>query len=400
MTNVPSSAPVQAAQQLQFFQHIPALDGLRGIAILLVLIHNAGHFGAHPAGGFWIAALVGAIGWVGVQLFFVLSGFLITLKLLSTQGASNYFSVFFGRRVLRIFPLYFAALIVGLLIVPAITGHPPGGETPAVHQVWLWTFMLNWSHPLGLPAYGFPHFWSLAVEEQFYLIWPFIVYRTTHTTLARTCYAVIAAALIFRTVLALNGATEDMIYEFTFCRMDALAMGALLAAWLQSPDWTRRLQEKAAARLIPAAFVILLLGAVFSRVYTRSLLFTETLGYTFLGVFFALILLACLLGTNKLNRWCRQFLSINSLRSLGKYSFAIYVFHYPIELRLEPFLPFFHQHFGIWSGIAFLLAVSLASYVAAFFSYHLYEKHFLRLKSLFTPRTRREPAQSELPRHA
>jgi peptidoglycan/LPS O-acetylase OafA/YrhL len=400
MTNAQNSAPIHSAQELQFFQHIPALDGLRGIAILLVLIHNAGHFGAHPSGPFWVAALIGAIGWVGVQLFFVLSGFLITTKLLATQGAPNYFSVFFGRRVLRIFPLYYAALIVGLLVVPAITQQPPGGETPASHQIWLWTFLLNWSHPLGLPAYGFPHFWSLAVEEQFYLLWPFVVYRATHSTLARVCYALIVAALVIRTALALNGASEDMIYEFTVCRMDALAMGALLAVWLQSPDRLRWLQEKAAAQLIPAAFAIWLLGAVCSRVYTRSLLFTETVGYTLLGIFFALILLACLLGTNKLNRVCRRFLSTDVLRSIGKYSFAMYVFHYPIQLSLERFLPRFEQHFGVWSGIVFLLIVSLASYVAAFFSYHLFEKHFLRLKSAFTPRARLEPAPAELPRHA
>ena len=399
MTKAQSSVPI-GSQELQFFQHIPALDGLRGIAILLVLIHNAGHFGAHPSGPFWIAALIGAVGWVGVQLFFVLSGFLITSKLLATQGAPNYFSVFFGRRVLRIFPLYYAALIVGLLIVPAITQQPAGGQTPAVHQVWLWTFMLNWTHPLGLPAYGFPHFWSLAVEEQFYLIWPFIVYRATHAGLARTCCVVIVAALIIRTALALNGATEDMIYEFTICRMDALAMGALLAVLLQSPDWTRRLQQKAAAKLIPAAFVIVLVGALCSRLYTRSLLFTETVGYTLLAMFFALILLACLIGDNKLNRLCRQFLSIDLLRSLGKYSFAMYVFHYPIELALEPYLPLFQQHFAAWSGVAFLIVVSLGSYVGAFFSYHLYEKHFLRLKSWFTPQPPLEGSQAELARHA
>lgn len=400
MTAAPSSVPVDPAQRLKFLQHIPALDGLRGMAILLVLIHNAGHFGAHPSGGFWVTALIAAIGWVGVQLFFVLSGFLITMKLLETQSASNYFPVFFGRRVLRIFPLYYAALIVGLLIVPAITQQPAGGEASTSHQVWLWTFLLNWVHPLGLPTYGFPHFWSLAVEEQFYLIWPFIVYKATQTTLARTCYALIGAALVFRTVLALGGATEDMIYEFTVCRMDALAMGALLAVWLQSPDWTQRLQEKAAARLIPTAFAIVLLGALCSRLYTRSLLFTQTLGYTLLAVFFALILLACLIGTNRLNRWCRQFLSLALLRSLGKYSFAMYVFHFPIQLRLESWLPVFEQRFAAWSGIAFLAVVALVSYVAAFCSYHLYEKHFLRLKSWFTPRARLDRSQSELPEHA
>lgn len=400
MTTAQSSAPLEPAQKLQFFQHIPALDGLRGIAILLVLMHNAGHFGAHPSGAFWLTALISAIGWVGVQLFFVLSGFLITAKLLETQNAPNYFSVFFGRRALRIFPLYYLALIVGLLIVPAVTQHPAANAPHVVHQVWLWTFLSNWAYPMGTAPYGFAHFWSLAVEEQFYLIWPFIVYRATTGTLARVCYAMILAALIFRSALAFNGASEVMIYEFTVCRIDALAMGALLAIWLRSPDWTRQLHEKAAARLLPAAFVIFLLGAVLSRLYTRTELFTQTLGYTLLGIFFAAMLLACLAGANRLNRRWRQFLSMRVLRSIGKYSYAMYVFHFPIELYLEPSMPLFQQRFGAWSGIVFLLAVGLLTYGAAFLSYHLYEKHFLRLKSWFTPRARLETSQSDQPNYA
>lgn len=383
----------------QFFEHVPALDGLRGIAILLVLVHNAGHFGPHPSSVLWITALVGAIGWVGVQLFFVLSGFLITTKLLATQDAPNYYSVFFARRILRIFPLYYAALVFGLVVVPLFTHYLRGGSFPDWQQVWLWTFLFNWAHPLGTPAHGFPHFWSLAVEEQFYLVWPFVVHRLTSKKLARICVAIIAAAFVIRTVMALSGATEDMIYEFTICRMDALAMGALIAAWLQSPERARQLQTLA-PWMIPVGLVIALTGALLSRLYTRDTLFTESIGYTFLGIFFSLALLASLLGTNTINRRWQQFLSLSALRTIGKYSFAMYVFHFPIQLYGERFLPPTEQRTGLL-GLEFLVIVGVITYILAFLSYHLFEKHFLKLKSWFTPYEsvpQRAPAESV--RHA
>jgi peptidoglycan/LPS O-acetylase OafA/YrhL len=383
----------------QFFEHVPALDGLRGIAILLVLVHNAGHFGAHPSNVLWITALVGAIGWIGVQLFFVLSGFLITSKLLATQDAPNYYSVFFGRRILRIFPLYYAALVFGLIVVPAFTHGLHGGAFADWQQVWLWTFLFNWAHPLGTPAHGFPHFWSLAVEEQFYLIWPFVVHKLTSKKLARICLGVITAAFIIRTVMALEGASEDMIYEFTICRMDALAMGALIAAWLQSQERARQLQTLA-PWMIPCGVSIALVGAVLSRLYTRDAFFTESLGYTCLGVFFSLLLLACLIGTNTVNRGWQKFLSLAPLRAIGKYSFAIYVFHFPLQLYAERFLPPPEQRTG-WLGMEFLVGIGLVTYIAAFLSYHLYEKHFLKLKSWFTPHALTQPpADAESLRHA
>ena len=99
--------------------YLPALDGLRALAILLVIPHNSDNFGEHP-GIFLPFAILAHAGWIGVQLFFVLSGFLITRNLMALRSTKNYFAVFFGRRVLRIFPLYFGTLIVGLLLLPQL----------------------------------------------------------------------------------------------------------------------------------------------------------------------------------------------------------------------------------------------------------------------------------------
>ena len=124
--------------------HIPALDGLRGVAILLVIPHNADIF-SNSAAWLWPMALLAHAGWVGVQLFFVLSGFLITRNLLASRGDSNYLRSFYARRALRIFPLYFLTLFVGLVLLPQLVTYTPEALASHQHQPWLWTF----THQLG-----------------------------------------------------------------------------------------------------------------------------------------------------------------------------------------------------------------------------------------------------------
>src|SRR5690242_12039961 len=113
-------------------RHISALDGVRGLAILLVIPHNCEGIFARMTGLFRIEGIMASAGWIGVQLFFVLSGFLITRNLLDSQGTTNYFRVFFARRVLRIFPLYYATLIVTLIAIPLVMGQ----EIFSLHQIW------------------------------------------------------------------------------------------------------------------------------------------------------------------------------------------------------------------------------------------------------------------------
>ena len=150
-------------------RHIPALDGLRAIAILLVIPHNVYIFETTRG---WLApfAWISNAGWIGVQLFFVLSGFLITRNLLSSRGAPNYYSAFFGRRILRIFPLYYLVLTFFLLVLPEVVNLSAAIRSSYANQPWLWLFLSNWAQPFGKEVYWFPHFWSLAVEEQFYLL--------------------------------------------------------------------------------------------------------------------------------------------------------------------------------------------------------------------------------------
>ncbi len=361
--------------------HVLALDGLRGIAILLVILHNSPHY-APATGLIYVVALIAAVGWIGVQLFFVLSGFLITSNLFDAQGATNYFRVFFARRALRIFPLYFTALALGLIVFPWLIGN----QFPAWHeQIWLWTFLFNWAHPLGAPALGFPHFWSLAVEEQFYLVWPFLLYRTAPQRLARLCVSLMVAALIIRVAMSIHlGADTEEVYEFTVCRMDALAAGALIAALLRYPGGLDLIKRNA-TRLVPAAIAVLLVGAVITRAYTRGSISNQTIGYTLLTIGFALIVLAAVVSSGALNLRLQRILSNRALRSIGKYSYGMYVIHFPITLAMERLLPRFKQTLGDFYSIPFVVLIGVFSYCAAVASYHLLEKRFLRLKSRFTP---------------
>ncbi|HXC25880.1 MAG TPA: acyltransferase [Gemmatimonadaceae bacterium] len=364
-------------------RHIRALDGLRGLAILLVIPHNSEELFHAATGVVRLGAIIASAGWIGVQLFFVLSGFLITRNLLDSQGATHYFRVFFARRILRIFPLYYGTLLVALVIVPLITA-PPRGPVFQHGQIWLWTFLLNWAHPLGASTNGLPHFWSLAVEEQFYLVWPLIVWHATPRSLLKVCGAIVVMAVIARTLLHFYGGSSEMIYEFTVCRMDALAIGAAAAALLRYPPgaaWLERQQP----RLLPIAAVLTIIGAASTKAYTSDNLTTQIIGQTLLAIIFVLVLLACLTDEGRYNRWLRRVCDTAALRSVGRYSYGMYVLHFPIFLWLQHYSATFNQVCGRWAPLAFVGTMIVLAYIAGFISYHAFEKHFLRLKRWFVP---------------
>jgi len=365
-------------------RHVPALDGLRGIAILLVVLHNAPSFSAGSGGLIWVSGIVANAGWIGVQLFFVLSGFLITRQLLDSRRSSNYYRVFFARRILRIFPLYYAALLIGLVVFPRVFPAATGNAVPHLDQIWLWTFLFNWAQPFGAAGYGFSHFWSLAVEEQFYLIWPFVVRKTDSRALVKLCSWIALTALAIRIAMRAFGAGDSMLYEFTVCRMDALAIGAVAAALVRIPSVHSRVLALA-AWLVPVASLLALIGALITRAYTRDSTSTLTVGQSMLAVSFGLVLLAAISDRGSWNRRFQAMLSVPFLRSVGKYSYGMYVIHYPIILGMEKLLPSFQAAFGHFYLIPLMSSIALLSYAAAFLSYHSLEKHFLRLKRWFVP---------------
>ena len=363
---------------------IPALDGVRGLAILLVLAHNLDPFDGADRPLERAAELVFNSGWVGVQLFFVLSGYLITGILLDARGAPGYYRSFLGRRVLRIFPLYYGVLVLALVILPALGLAPDRLLADRDHRIWLWTYLINWAEPLGAGVLAFPHFWSLAVEEQFYLVWPFVVSRTPPRRLLKVVAALVVIAFGARLGLHLAGAGEAGPYMFTICRMDALALGAAVAAVLRIPDDRERLARWRGG--VPlAAGALFVVGFLATRGYPRSSYSDQTFGYTILAITFAALVLTAVLDHQRGHGWIGATFQIAALRSFGKYSYAIYLFHQPLNQMVG--VPLLHrlrpQGTGLVAGCAYMAAVTAASYAMALVSYHGYEKHFLRLKRYF-----------------
>ena len=212
--------------------HWPALDGLRGTAILAVLVcHYASLLPRTPAVGLL------EIGWAGVDLFFVLSGFLITGILLDARGTPNYFRNFYARRALRIFPLYYGFLVVTLL-VSLVVRLAPGASHEGIRHLWaaqpsLWTYTVNYWIPTQTGWNPWSEMviplWSLSVEEQFYLVWPLVVCRLSERGLVRLCVGIVAGALLLRLSLTAAGVDWSWLYFVTPARADSLAAGALLA---------------------------------------------------------------------------------------------------------------------------------------------------------------------------
>lgn len=365
-------------------RHIPALDGLRALAILLVIPHNTYLFGSIHGWLIPFAWLANA-GWVGVQLFFALSGFLITRNLLESRGAENYYSAFFGRRILRIFPLYFLVLIFFLLLLPQFVDLSPDVRGSYANQVWLWLFLSNWAAPFGHEVYWFPHFWSLAVEEQFYFIWPAVIALTPTRRLAPVCIGLMLVALIIRVAMLKGGAPPDAIYMFTVCRMDALACGALAAVLAGMPRVMAFVSQHA-TRLLIGAVLLMLAFVKVTDSYSYLNSGCLTIGQTVLAVGLTTILLAMVPGSpNPFARRVEWLLRRAPLRSVGKVSYAMYIFHMPLAILVGiPAKPYLKQ-LGIGYPVWYALWITLCSYLVAVASYHLYEKHFLRAKRFFVP---------------
>jgi peptidoglycan/LPS O-acetylase OafA/YrhL len=377
-----------AAQQDQD-RRIPSgylltLDGVRGLAIVMVLSHNLNVLTGHQTPAGQAVSRIDDLGWVGVQLFFVLSGFLITGILLDTRKSDNYYRAFLGRRVLRIFPLYYGTLAVAFVVLPLIGPHHP----PPDGQLWLWTYTSNWAAPAGHDNPEFPHFWSLAVEEQFYLMWPFVVRALSPRRLLSLCLGLAVASLGIRFGMRLIDTGPEPVYMWTICRMDALAVGAAVATVLRMPHaaasvkrWSREISW--------GALVVALAGFLITRGDPRTTRMSQTIGYSVLALAFAVLVFAAVMAEARTHGALYRTLAWRPLRALGIYSYGMYVFHVPIHRTIG--LPVLHhwigedEPVGAKIGVAYFVATSAMTFAAAVASYYLVERRFLALKRYFVP---------------
>ncbi len=346
----------------------------------MVVPHNL-HLAVEPDG---VVAklfdLLLARGWIGVQLFFVLSGFLITRILIRTAGASNHYQVFFTRRALRIWPLYYAALLLLLVILPRWGLEMP--RDPSL-SVYLWFFLSNFVQPLHPGGMAIPHFWSLAVEEQFYLVWPFIVHRLSPRGVVQVSVGVALLSLLSRGLLLHAGMSEGVAYEWTPCRMDALALGAAAAALTEMPAALSWLRQHMAV-LGWGGVAVFGAGALVSRAYDVYGWLPQTAGYACLALALSMLVLWLAVGDRAegSNGLVRGLGSL-PLRKVGQYSFGMYVIHVPLGgfvlLPLAKSLGW-GVHPSLWVQVGFAVLGVVCSFLVAMLSYHVLERPFLALK--------------------
>jgi peptidoglycan/LPS O-acetylase OafA/YrhL len=350
------------------------LDGLRGIAIALVVLF---HFGLFPPG------------WVGVQLFFVLSGYLISQILLTEKEKPfpTYLARFYWRRSLRIFPLYFFYLIITAALFAATT-EPKSFEID-------WPFLVTYTTNFGrlrLSDVGpaFTHLWSLAVEEQFYLLWPLVVYFCPLASLKRVILATIVLSPIVRALLYFAirnmGYDDDFagraVYVLPFTQFDAFAFGAAISVWnLQKFQYPRRL-------IVAVGLLTALLGVavILHQHFVYRAAFKASLGYQmylvadygFIWGYSLMNLLsaaAVICAIQKLP--AVGFLRNSVLSRTGVISYGIYVYHVPVLLGLKWLLGDFAYNHGIATFVVYVVAVFIISEL----SFRFLERPFLSIKN-------------------
>jgi len=369
--------------------HVPELDGVRGLAVLfVVLYHLQGYAGLGnnrtPYG--WIVSM----GWSGVDLFFVLSGYLITGILLDSRSEEKYFQKFYARRMLRIFPLYYLVVAGLFLAGPPLLRHLSRGDLIAVwvkpgSQIFAWTFTLNvpFAFDYNQISRLIHPLWSLSIEEQFYLIWPVTVYLLTPRTLRVVCLTLVGSALPARIAFVIAGHCSAA-FALTPCRTDALALGALLASTVRTPGGMETIRRWGWKTSVAALAGIIL--TVFFRGPEGADPVIVTVGISLVGICYASALGAVISAPQE--SLSRRGLRLPVIRFLGKYSYAIYVFHQAIIITMVHKLPpgrlamTLHSSFG--GCLTFAAIFGILTITAAMASWWLLERHFLAFKRAFS----------------
>jgi peptidoglycan/LPS O-acetylase OafA/YrhL len=337
---------------------LPQLDSVRGLAVLLVLLHNTDRYPSLHLQ--WISGN----GWMGVDLFFALSGFLITGILIDTKQSQGYFKNFYARRCFRIWPLYYSVLLFMFVIVPIVRPSEAHTVFAARSEPW-WAYLVflqNFLVPIPSMATGpLGVTWSLAVEEQFYLFWPLVVRFCNEAQLRKIAIAVICFSPALRFYLSLHNAD---IYSNAFCRWDGLMAGALLAVVLRSNSV---LPPKFIARAWMTFLISAPLALIIEGFHSRWIVFSLTAVASVSFIYLALF---------SKQRWLQALLTNRFLVYTGTISYGIYLLQ---KIPLDAAKSF---HLDKHEFLA-LPITTAATYAMAALSWNVLEKPFLKLKRFF-----------------
>ena len=341
-----------------------SLDGVRGIAALMIMVFHFFQEVEQQTGVVGMLKKLSVFGRTGVTLFFVLSGFLITRILLHTKETPGYFRNFYGRRAVRIFPLYYLFLLIYYYLVPAVEG----SASPALSdQLYYYFYLQNFAETFGWEVTGPLHFWSLAVEEHFYLFWPLVVYLVTQRRLLKIIVAIVVMALLLRMYMVGSGYS---VFYFTFTRFGALAIGSGLAL-LETNGYLKPARAKYFSWLLLLVVAPLIaLWMAFTGAGNDNI---QLYKYPLIAlVYFSAIGYLITQRTPYLNEWLRA----GWLSYTGRISYGLYVYHPLLFLLCAQYL-----HLG---NIVLDFALSTAlCYLVASASYYYFEAPFLGLKRFF-----------------
>lgn len=379
--NGPNQESTPESQSPLCQKHIPALDALRGLAILVVTFYR---FRYGPEDDSYAGQLLAhGLHWGsrGVDLFFVLSGFLITGILFDSKTRDpHFFRNFYARRTLRIFPLYFGSLALFLILMPLCFAMPIAFDAARENQFWLWAYCSNIYMSFdGSWCFGaLDHFWSLAVEEHFYLVWPFVIFFCSQRQALIAALSIAALAALGRIGLSVVTEPGVAVDVATWFRCDALLIGSAFALLLRGN------MDRSTFRWIAwGALTIGLLGSVPWLLQPESRM--KTIPHTTFAIMFGGVV--ALAATSAPQSWWQKVWNSRILGTFGRYSYAMYVFQAPLIPLLAPVFStaILLNYTGsmLAARLIYILSMTALTFALAIVSWHVLEKHCLKLKKRF-----------------
>lgn len=363
-------------------KRIPEIDGLRGIAILLVIVwHYLNNQMIYSDSLISVIfKQLTSIFWSGVDLFFVLSGFLIGGILLKNKGRQNYFKTFYIRRFFRIFPLYYSFLIlytVLLFSIPHLNKILPALFNESLQQLpfylYFQNFLMESKQSLGSGWQSIT--WSLAIEEQFYLLLPFLIFITKKKFIYIPLIIILILAPLFRYFYSGNWFSMYLLFQ---CRMDSLITGVLIALLFENEKLIDKF--KRAEYLIYSVFALLFCGML--AVSFGYQFIPGYLVYSWINFFYGmLILITVLFKENKLNRFLRN----GWLGKIGLVSYGIYLSH----LIINYFFIWILEKFGFvtesdFQVVVIAIVTFILTFIFSYISYSFFEKKLIQTGHKFS----------------
>ena len=391
--------------------HAERLTGLRGIAVLLVMLYHQGitlspFMLPNAYGDFGLSLfhrifflIPSMVGWSGIYLFFCLSGFLITGILIESRDSPRFFRTFYIRRSLRILPIYYVYLTFFIFIAPRLPGFEGIGFYPG-HEISALWYYFHLSNVIQVYTGAFHHLalsvtWTLAAEEQFYLVWPWVLKRFAPHSFERFCWALVALAMLCRVGMLLADYSLVQVYLFPLSQFDGFALGALIAIYcrrsggqarlLRSARWVLPVSLSLAGAMIAYLYVVHPAQPTYWYFLMHPV--TRSIGMPLVNAGYAalFVLVAFDPGRNAVGR----LMETRPLLLFGKYSYAIYLVHFPVMSLLATHV--FHPavasgQLGVriahpMLGFAFACFISFTACLAlGWATWQLVEQPILRLK--------------------